>query len=445
MLVHGKIERGYLLLLILCYCNLLNYIDRGALSGIIPVLDQEYGDSRFFDGVLGTSFMICYVMFSIVFVLYSEVINCFILLSVGMFIWILAALLASQTTNINMLLVARVISGTAEASLQTIAPTLIQNVFGEHNSVSLSLFLTTMNAGLALGNVFSGIAGEKWRDLFLAEAIFMIPCFLAFCIMAYQYKMENKNSGVGFSREGNMIVYMKSKRDSFCPSYESLRRIGHVLSNGSWWLMSLGYAATIFSTGSLLFWIPSYVQSAFEIDLAKGNSIIGVTVALFGTLGTFSGGVLLHHLTRNIPHIQSKRDVINKCSICLKVCIGYTLVAFAIMMMAFWLNIPFKGFIVLFGFGIFLTFSATTPVNMLILSMVEKASQPHSMAFCIVVSHIFGDVPSPIISGKIWDNTGHPLWAMTVLVLWPLWAVILWAITLSRKKNITSAEESLLP
>lgn len=408
MLVHSFVTRPRAVMAILCICNLLNYIDRGAISGIIPVLDAEFGDTKTFDGILGASFMICYVIFSVIFVLFAEVINCFSLLSFGMIVWIIAAVCASFSGSAGSLLFARVLSGAAEASLQVVAPTLIKEIAPNgSSSIYLSLFLLTMNCGLAMGNAFAGLAKENWRWLFAAEAITMIPPLIAFIICAFKYKSDEHRT--------------------FCPSRQTSDRIKHVFCNINWWLICFGYSATVFSSGSLFFWLPSFVNERFHLSLDKGDGIIGAVIVIAGIFGTLTGGFIHRWIGRKIPLIEFDQNKLSAHAIiALQASSVYFSVAFAIMMIAFWLTHTFEAFITMFGCGIFVVFCSATPITIAILDSVHIDSQPHSMAFSIVLAHLIGDVPSPIISGKLWDDTGEAIYPMTLLVAWPLIAVVLW-------------------
>merc|ERR1712072_1144423 len=69
-------------------------------------------------------------------------------------------------------------------------------------------------------------------------------------------------------------------------------------------------------------------------------------------------------------------------------------------------------FIILILFLMCFLASTNVPINLLLLDIPDKTiveSKNYCMALSICFMHLFGDIPSPIIVGKIWDYTKNPI------------------------------------
>jgi predicted MFS family arabinose efflux permease len=95
------------LLLHFVFVNMLNYIDRGVIAGVLPTLQTEFGLDSTQTGFLGSSFVISYMIFSLPFAQLAQRFSPFMLMGVGLGCWIGSAIVAYFSASFQMLLVAR--------------------------------------------------------------------------------------------------------------------------------------------------------------------------------------------------------------------------------------------------------------------------------------------------------------------------------------------------
>jgi sugar phosphate permease len=95
------------LLLQFVVVNMLNYVDRGVVAGVLPTLQTEFGLDSTQTGFLGSSFVISYMIFSLPFAQLAQRFSPFMLMGVGLAFWIGSALVAYFSVSYQMLLVAR--------------------------------------------------------------------------------------------------------------------------------------------------------------------------------------------------------------------------------------------------------------------------------------------------------------------------------------------------
>ena len=77
----------------------------------------------------------------------------------------------------------------------------------------------------------------------------------------------------------------------------------------------------------------------------------------------------------------------------------------------------FIPFIVCLAISEFIVFCSMGPLNIAILSSVEKHLRGQVVAINIFIIHLFGDFPSPIITGILNDYIGM-YWSMFVVIVY---------------------------
>uniref|UniRef100_A0A8C9AMX1 Protein spinster homolog 1 n=1 Tax=Prolemur simus TaxID=1328070 RepID=A0A8C9AMX1_PROSS len=153
-----------LIVAVLCYINLLNYMDRFTVAGVLPDIEQFFsiGDSS--SGLIQTVFISSYMVLAPVFGYLGDRYNRKYLMCGGIAFWSLVTLGSSfiPRERFWLLLLTRGLVGVGEASYSTIAPTLIADLFvADQRSRMLSVFYFAIPVGSGLGY----IAGSKVKDV----------------------------------------------------------------------------------------------------------------------------------------------------------------------------------------------------------------------------------------------------------------------------------------
>ncbi|XP_063453546.1 protein spinster homolog 1 isoform X4 [Pan paniscus] len=156
--------RSALIVAVLCYINLLNYMDRFTVAGVLPDIEQFFniGDSS--SGLIQTVFISSYMVLAPVFGYLGDRYNRKYLMCGGIAFWSLVTLGSSFIPGEHfwLLLLTRGLVGVGEASYSTIAPTLIADLFvADQRSRMLSIFYFAIPVGSGLGY----IAGSKVKDM----------------------------------------------------------------------------------------------------------------------------------------------------------------------------------------------------------------------------------------------------------------------------------------
>jgi len=149
-------RRNVLSIVILTFINLLNYMDRYSVAGVLEQV-QVYYDINFTDsGLIQTSFVVSYMLLSPVFGYLGDRYQRKYIMAAGIFFWSLFTLASSLIPHnmFGLFLFMRALVGVGEASYSTIAPTIIADLFaGKERTKALTLFYFAIPVGSGLGYI----------------------------------------------------------------------------------------------------------------------------------------------------------------------------------------------------------------------------------------------------------------------------------------------------
>ncbi len=389
------------LLFTLTGLNLFNYMDRYIVSAVRTPLAADfavgYGDS----GRIFTAFMIGYFITSPLFGYLGDRTSRKWLIGSGIFIWSLGTVLTGFASHFWQLILFRSLVGIGEASYASISPSLISDTWGPDNrNNALTIFYAAIPVGSAIGYILGGVVATHWGwrySFFWAGAPGL---FLAFVLLPFKEPMRGESESI-------------DTKDLSKPGFRDALRL---LQNIDYLLVVVGYIAYTFALGAFAFWGPTFLEKVHRLSNAEANSFFGGVIVISGLLGTLLGGFAATSWQRRNPA-------------------GYAWLLSGSMLFAVpsstvallssnaTLTMP------LLAFSIFLLFLCTGPVNTLILESVPVTLRSSAMALSIFMIHLFGDMGSPEIVGRIADHLRNNLQkALLILPGFLLIAGLLWLI-----------------
>ncbi|XP_054035224.1 protein spinster homolog 1-like, partial [Dryobates pubescens] len=156
--------RAGLALAVLCFINLLNYMDRFTLASVLPEVEDFFGIDDSSSGLLQTAFIGSYLLLAPLFGYLGDRRSRRQLLGLGLGLWSAVTLGSSFVPRERFwaLLLGRALVGVGEASYSTIAPTLIADLYwGPPRSKALGVFYMAVPLGSGLGYIL----GAKVKDV----------------------------------------------------------------------------------------------------------------------------------------------------------------------------------------------------------------------------------------------------------------------------------------
>jgi predicted MFS family arabinose efflux permease len=368
-------------LVVLTLVNLVNYMDRYVVPGVGESLQHSelhLTDSQF--GALTSAFFVVYMFAAPVFGAYGHRRWRLRLVAAGVAAWSVATALAGLAHSYPALLTARASVGIGEAAYSAIAPALLADAFPARlRGRVFSVFFAATPVGSALGYVFGGLIDQHygWRAAFLLAGV--PGLLLAALVLGLADPRRAGGSGPAGQRDdgaaagGGVRIYL-------------------MLLNRPYVRTVLGYAAYTFALGGIVVWMPSFLVRVHHISLAVADSQLGAAVVVTGFIGTFLGGWIGDALVKRTGEAYLWLSGVSM------------LLATPLAYVALTATTPGVYWASLIAAEILL-FVSTGPINSALVGQVPKVARAAAMAGSILTIHLLGDVPSPVILGRISERT----------------------------------------
>mmetsp|Transcript_25762 Transcript_25762/g.43418 ORF Transcript_25762/g.43418 Transcript_25762/m.43418 type:complete len:542 (-) Transcript_25762:252-1877(-) len=464
MVKDGLLNTPEFYFVLLSGINLFNYVDRG----IIPGASEEFSDfitdnvetshPSLFIGLLQSAFVVGFCVASPIFATLVHHHGPFHLVGIGISIWIGAVILSGFAYHANsyeMLIVGRIFSGVGEASFQCcIPPWIATNADESTKSTWLAIFSTAIPVGTALGYVYSSLVSTTlgWNWAFFIEAMIIFPFLVFICSISSRFPhvkagvrhfafvneaddeeivpltnttnetIDNRSSVLSLNEDEGDDMYdeastpltihepssetlkdeytLESMDEKFAPSvWEEVKA---VCQYPCYVYIVAGYTA---QTGALIGL--STFGSAFIMGLdyfdseVQSSTCFGAVVSVAGILGFPLGGFILDYYS---ARSKSLRGHAHLELIRANVLMIWTSIVGALLFCSVYLVRSKVLFLILLFFGCLAIFICSSAIVIALLLSVPIENRAIAIAFCSIVIHMLGDVPSPIIVGYVKDE-----------------------------------------
>ena len=361
---------------VLTAINLINYLDRYVVSAIASPLRDAMGLTDTQLGWLVPAFMLVYMIAAPAFGSWGDRGSRTRPIALGIGVWSLATVLSGLAHNFPQLLAGRAIVGIGEAAYVAIAPALLADCFPPERRARVYAVLNmAIPVGAALGYIVGGQVSEhfSWRAAFYVAGV--PGLLLALTVLRLPDPprgAQERPSARAPAGQGPLRVYLR------------------LLGNWPFMVVVLGYAAYTFGLGGLAFWMPSFLERARHVPHAEATTVFGLIVIATGFVGTFAGGWLGDWLLG-----RSRQAYLWFSG-------AVTLAAAPCALLA--LTAPLPG--VYYPATVaaeLLLFMSTGPINAAIINIAGPLERASAVALSMFAIHLLGDVPSPLIIGRVSD------------------------------------------
>jgi MFS family permease len=412
--------------------------------GIIPGATNEFIDfikddldtptPSLYLGLCQSSFIVGFCIASPIFGHLVHYHGPFTLVTWGMSIWVVAVILSGMawySKSYIFLVCARMLSGVGESSLQcAIPPWIAANASPKTVGMWVSVFYTAIPVGTALGYVYSAVmAGSVgWQWAFFGEALMMVPFLIFVYLKAPQFPLVDHNlshfplkgpdssalaplldkgshASDGPRDEKKRLSLTPSKDRAAPPPPKVMDELMAVVRLPVYDSVCAGYAA---QTGSLIG--ISTFGSAFLMGMGyfdteeEASFTFGAAVSIAGILGTPLGGYLMDKFctSTSVRVNADGKHHYNNTKILLL--IGFSsLVGTIFMCSVYWIQDKALYILVITVACVFI-FLAMSGANMAVMMAIPLEHRSFGIALCSIFIHLFGDVPSPVITGFLKDS-----------------------------------------
>ncbi|XP_038670002.1 protein spinster homolog 3-like [Scyliorhinus canicula] len=383
--------RSYIVTFILFLINLLNYMDRFIIAGVLGDIQDYFKINDTLAGLLQTVFICSYMILAPLFGYLGDRYDRKMLMSIGIFIWCGVTLAGSFTTPSYFwaLVLCRALVGIGEASYSTIAPTIIADLFvGDKRTIMISIFYIAIPVGSGLGYILGSGVMKLTGDWHWSMRV--TPCvgFLVFLFLIFF--VPNPSRGASEDHTDS-----PSSRTSW---REDLK---YLCTNRSFVLSSFGTASVSFTTGALGFWTPVFLLRARNINnftehttnSSHDSLIFGAITCVTGIVGIGIGAMTSKYLKKKIPEADPLICAVGMLSSSPCLFIAIVLAKHSIALTYFFIFLA----------EIFLALNWAIVADIL-LYIIIPTRRSMAEAVQITICHVLGDASSSYIIGAISDT-----------------------------------------
>ena len=244
---------------ILCFINLINYMDRFTVAGVLSDIESYYHLSDAQGGVLQTVFIVSYMIMAPIFGYLGDRYPRKHLMAAGILFWSMTTYLGSviPANAWGWFLFMRAMVGTGEASYSTIAPTIIADYFtGTMRTQMLGAFFFAIPVGSGSGYITANLLSNSFGDW--KYALRLTPILGVISVVLLMVFLEEpprgEADGIELMDKSNIkedLIYLTK-----VPSY-------------IW--STIGFTCVCFTTGSLSWWAPLFMENVYRLRDGKDH------------------------------------------------------------------------------------------------------------------------------------------------------------------------------
>ncbi|XP_055532142.1 protein spinster isoform X2 [Wyeomyia smithii] len=378
----GVSRSAWFTVAVLCFVNLINYMDRFTIAGVLTDIQLHFNIGDDEGGLLQTAFVLSYMICAPVFGYLGDRHSRKWIMALGVFLWSTTTLLGSFMHHFGWFITFRALVGIGEASYSTIAPTIISDLFvGDMRSKMLALFYFAIPVGSGFGYIVGSEMAKAFGSWEWALRVTPALGIVAVILIAMLQDPERGQS------EGTHHMEATSYRED----------IKAVCRNPSFMLSTAGFTCVAFVAGALAWWGPKFIYLGLvsqpgneNITLNDVSYKFGIIAMAAGLIGVPLGSYIARKLRPQYPTCDPMICAFGLfCS--------SPLIFLALVLAKF--NESWCFFLVLFAeVSLNLTWSIVADI---LLYVVVPTRRSTAEAFQILISHAFGDAGSPYFVGVI--------------------------------------------
>jgi len=377
-----------------------DYMSRQVLNAVFPLLKSEWALS---DGQLGLLSGVVALMVGLLTFPLSLMADRFgrvKSLALMAMLWSLATLGCALAQDYQQMFIARFMVGVGEAAYGSVGIAVVISVFPKHMRATLaSAFMAGGMFGSVLGMALGGAIAAKlgWRWSFAGMSLFGL-------CLAVLYPIIVKEARIAPKRAAQVLGKVA----------EVKRPLRTLWSSRSVVATYVGSGLQLFVGGTVMVWIPSYLNRYYDMPTDKAGGMAAIIVLCSGA-GMILCGMLSDRLCRHSPE--------RKVSLAIGFCLGSCLLLSA----AFALQAgPVQ--LLLICLGMLIATGTTGPAGAMVANLTHYSVHGTAFATLTLANNMLGLAPGPFITGRVSDLIGlHAAFQLVPLVSLAAAAVFFYA------------------
>lgn len=264
---------------LLWFVALLNYMDRQMLSTMRPAMQLDIADlqSATNFGYLMAIFLWIYGFMSPISGIIADKLNRKWLIVGSLLVWSAVTFLMGYATTFNQIYWLRALMGVSEALYIPAGLSLIADYHSSKTrSVAIGIHMTGLYMGQALGGFGATIASKfSWQATFHSFGLVGIAYALVLVFFLHEKKVTTIHEKESVKVKPNLF-----------------KGLALLFSNISFWVILIYFAIPSLPGWATKNWLPTLFANNLKIDMAEAGPISTITIAASSFLGVIFGGIL---------------------------------------------------------------------------------------------------------------------------------------------------------
>ena len=356
-----------------------DYMSRQVLNAVFPLLKSEWmlTDSQlgWLSGIVALMVGLLTLPLSFLADRFGRVKS----LTIMAVLWSLATLGCALAESYGQMFTARFLVGVGEAAYGSVGIAVVMSIFPKEMRATLaSAFMAGGMCGSFLGMALGGVMAEHfgWRWAFGGMATFGLMLALLYPIVVKEKKINP--SGQAYTKEQQPVKV----KNALKTLYSSRTVVATYIGSG----------LQLFVAGSIIVWMPSYLNRYYAMPTDKAG-ILAAVIVLGGAVGTIFCGMLSDRLGR----VRADR----KTSLAISFCLGSCLLLSA----AFALPAGTVQ-LVLLCLGVFIVIGTNGPSMAMVANLTHNSVHSSAFATLTIANNLLGLALGPLVIGKVSDHLG---------------------------------------
>lgn len=415
----AKAPYGWAPMIVLFVVGLVDRIEHNLLSGVLPIIQKEWGFSDTAAGSIPAAAAIAAGLVAIPAGYFADRYSRTRIIAVVVALWAVATLGSGLATGFAMFYVMRVFLSAAETIDNPAASSLLADYYPpKTRALAFGWNRVTNNLG-AVGTILGGVLGAAfgWRNAFL---IMVIPGLLTAVLVWFLREPERGHT--------DRMVAGAAEASPEEPRVPFGRQLKEVLGIPTLIIASIGSALLGMGLTGAAYWLPSLMVRAFRMEPGPAATRAGLISLVAVILGTLVGAWLgrrWHGTVRGGRLLAGGGGVASGS---------------VVIMIALWTLDSFALFAALLVIGVALLAVAIPNLYASIADVVGASGRGLGFGFLQVLSTVGGAI-GPLAVGIVSDQTGSLVTGMIVLTV-PM--VISGLVTLSARSSYERDAQKVL-
>jgi MFS family permease len=367
-----------------------DYMSRQVLNAVFPLLKSEWTLS---DGQLGLLSGIVALMVGLLTFPLSLLADRFgrvKSLALMALMWSLATLGCALAQDYQQMFIARFMVGVGEAAYGSVGIAVVISVFPKHMRATLSsAFMAGGMFGSVLGMAFGGVIATRlgWRWSFAGMALFGLLLAVLYPIIVKEARIAPQRAAKAANKAAAAV------KRPLRTLFSSRSVIGAYVGSG----------LQLFVGGTVIVWMPSYLNRYYEMGTDKAGAVAAIIVMCSGA-GMILCGMLSDRLCRQSPE--------RKIALAIAYCLGSCL----LLSLAFALPVG-PAQLALICLGMLIAAGTTGPAGAMVANLTHYSVHGTAFATLTLANNMLGLAPGPFITGKVSDLIGlHAAFQLVPLI-----------------------------